>query len=529
MAVSSGLTSLEDFETGGTYVNIGGGPGAGDNTDIIIEGSQSGARREDNQTDHGFWADTGANNDLSAAGTHVKFWYWHTHFAVASDFRFYLGTGTANNYEYYPWPATEYPSTGGWVPVWVEVGNASGVPTGTLTTSQIRYFGVSCDTPNVGGAAQNQVVDEIMYGTTGLTWSGVGGDFSDFRTYETSNVEGVLLTRAGVDFCYARLTLGDSSATGFSDSDGQLIFPDQALVSTTFMGLTVDLQNASTAIDLTDYLIASGDPAGATNRPDLLVTGTSGTFDLTGVILNGLRVIEIGDNCTLTSCTVNNSGQIDAAANGTAGAVLDNCTIQNYTGSAGTAAVLWNVNADPDGNLDDCTFVKGTGTVHAIEFGTSSPTTMTLRGIQFSGYNASNGQNDSAIYIARNSGTVTINIVGGGNTPSYRTAGATVVINNNTSITLTGLKDNTEIRVFTAGTTTELAGIETATAGSADARTFTFSLAASTVVDIRIIHGGDPAADGLFYEIQAIKSYTIPVSDTSLPIQQVRDRNYSNP
>jgi hypothetical protein len=51
---------------------------------------------------------------------------------------------------------------------------------------------------------------------------------------------------------------------------------------------------------------------------------------------------------------------------------------------------------DPDGELDNCSFTKGTAATHAIEFdATNTPTTITLRGIDFSGYNAANGNNDS--------------------------------------------------------------------------------------------------------------------------------------
>jgi hypothetical protein len=39
---------------------------------------------------------------------------------------------------------------------------------------------------------------------------------------------------------------------------------------------------------------------------------------------------------------------------------------------------------------------------------------------------------------------------------------------------VTGLKDGTEVRVYSTGTTTELAGIETVTSGTVNNRFFTF-------------------------------------------------------
>lgn len=120
-------------------------------------------------------------------------------------------------------------------------------------------------------------------------------------------------------------------------------------------------------------------------------------------------------------------------------------------------------------------------------------------------------------------GAVTLNVTGGGSTPSVRNANAaanTTTVNNNRSVTLTGLKDSTEVRVYTSGTQTELAGTESATDGSADNRSFTFSVASGSIVDI-VVHK-------ITYEHLRISSLTV-TSDSSIPISQRFDRNYSNP
>ena len=67
---------------------------------------------------------------------------------------------------------------------------------------------------------------------------------------------------------------------------------------------------------------------------------------------------------------------------------------------------------------------------HAIEFGTSRPTSITLRGCSFTGYGSTDNANDSVFHVKRTSGTVTINLVGctTDGTFSYRTDGATVSI-----------------------------------------------------------------------------------------------------
>ncbi len=81
------------------------------------------------------------------------------------------------------------------------------------------------------------------------------------------------------------------------------------------------------------------------------------------------------------------------------------------------------------------------------------------------------------------------------------------------TLTLTGLQPNSEVRVYSAGTTTELAGVENSAA------TFSATLEASSV-DI-VIHS-------VGYEYQKIEGADTS-ANLSLPIQQRFDRNYRNP
>lgn len=118
--------------------------------------------------------------------------------------------------------------------------------------------------------------------------------------------------------------------------------------------------------------------------------------------------------------------------------------------AADAAGLVWNGNFDPDGNLDGMTFSKGTNAHHAIEFGTSSPLTMTLRGIDFSGFNATDAQNDSTFHVLRTSGTVTINAVGCTGNLSYKSAGATVVISVNPVTTLVNVKTRAGVNIQNA-------------------------------------------------------------------------------
>jgi hypothetical protein len=158
-------------------------------------------------------------------------------------------------------------------------------------------------------------------------------------------------------------------------------------------------------------------------------------------------------------------------------------------------------------------FSKGAAAHHAIEFGTNAPTTMTLTGVTYSGFNAANGQNDSTLLFPDKGSdtTWTINI-SGGDTPSYKKAraGDTVNIVASTTITLTGLIAGTEIRVYDSGDDSVIDGIESS------GTSWAFADAPGNNVYMRIFH--------VDYEPADIVNYVIPSTATSIPIQQRFDR-----
>jgi hypothetical protein len=124
--------------------------------------------------------------------------------------------------------------------------------------------------------------------------------------------------------------------------------------------------------------------------------------------------------------------------------------------------------------------------------------------------------NDSA-------GSITLSVAGGGDSPSVRNGtGASTTVSNDKSVTFTGLKDNSEVRVYNASTGAEIAGIEDATAGSPDDRTFQWSAAAGLSVNY-VIHNFESGVT--VYQSIRVNGFSVPSVDTLLPVQQVIDRN----
>jgi hypothetical protein len=207
----------------------------------------------------------------------------------------------------------------------------------------------------------------------------------------------------------------------------------------------------------------------------------------------------------------------------TTGTDISESSFTLFTGVADDSQVFWNATTDPGTNLDGCRFTKNTADTHAIEFPAGFTSgSINLTDIDFVGYSASNNVNGSVLNFLGTTGSVTVNVSGGSGTVSYKTAGTTITIVNAVTVTLTGLRDSTEVRVMQAGSNTvELAGIDNAVTGTTDNRSFAFSLSAGTSVDIYIVN--------VIYENIEIYSYVIPGAASSLPQQQRFDRSYLNP
>ncbi len=113
-------------------------------------------------------------------------------------------------------------------------------------------------------------------------------------------------------------------------------------------------------------------------------------------------------------------------------------------------------------------------------------------------------------------GTLTWTNDNGSNaTIAATTGGGTVVFENPAILTLTGLENATEVRVFEGGTTTEIGGSENVTTGS-------FALSVSTAtVDVSILSLG-------FQNIR-LDGLDMSSGDLTVPVQQNTDRQYNNP
>lgn len=363
--------------------------------------------------------------------------------------------------------------------------------------------------------------------------SGDPGTFAQIATADraTGNQQAYGIVRqlgAGAYGVQGPLRFGNSTGTSsswFEDKNATVVFESRGFRTTVYKIYITDNGTGTTTFRLGTKVGTGSAATGADGCSIVAPSGVGASFDsgtdtdvtdvkIYGSLISGFTGgIHLGATQEFIGNTVAGSGAITFSG----ACEMFNTIVQSSTVAANASSLVWNLNTDPSGYLDGMSFTKGTNAHHAIEFGTSSPTTMTLTGMNFTGFNASNTQNDSVLHIKRTTGTVTINLVDVSGTVSYRSDGATVVLVNSTNLELTGLKNPSEVRVFNAGTTTEIAGSESVTTG-------TFS----TGIDAASYPSVDIAVLALGYQNLRLLGIDT-TSDVSIPIQQQLDRQYLNP
>jgi len=444
---------VEDCEAATGFGNIGGGQGGAVEAPFAYQGSLLYNRKVTSATGAGFdytyTTDGGTAIDMTA--TDRKVWMVK---CMVSDYGgldatdgvlVRIGSSSGNYYAYIlagsDSPATNfsaYRDIGGLLVVPVDPNentayNDTGKDAGSPTLTSINYFGYVCAFSNSTAKNENCGLDAIDVGS-GLYLVGGDGATADATYQDFADFDG---NTVGNRFGYARnadggglLGLGTweigANASGsaiceFTDNEAVITWLDH-LAGVGFNATKVDLSTAGTVITDGSLQIGAGDSTNVDSRPDYLVVGSTGTLALSATLRN-FRNISLTTGVTFT-------GDIQAKNFQQKGATITGATIR--TDEATQVATL----TDPGfTTLDSTSFIQS-GVGHALEIKTAG--TYSLDALTFDGY-GTDGSNDAAIFVSASSGTVTLNIVNGGDTPTFRTAGATVVIANTVTLKVTVL------------------------------------------------------------------------------------------
>lgn len=320
---------------------------------------------------------------------------------------------------------------------------------GTLSgTRAAQYFGSGLIADSAVSKGEMHCVDEIAYGRAEII--ALNGDlsngyanFDDMATENDYNDAtngynrwGLFSLQEGRYVWKGLMTVGQAATTvDFRDSDRDIFIDDTPRTYANFN--KIEINNASSNVEWTRINFTSVNESGLSLGRFEMVDNA--TVSMTGCKFTGMDTFIFQSNATLTSSIFLRCGQVTHG-----GADFEECEFTGYEGTAGTAYLTYAVNADPDGELDNCSFTKGTAATHAIEFdATNTPTTITLRGIDFSGYNASNGQNDSTLYFPSTTKSYTVNLIGCTGNISYRvgSGGSVNLVTNPVTFTVT-VKDS---------------------------------------------------------------------------------------
>jgi len=429
------LTDISTIESGDSFFEFSGyslGDGADVESDWYIQGSACASDEANNKTGvgHSIGYDYGSTITFSTDDCFFAWMYCLMPNApdtfANGGYRVLIGSSTSN-FDGWKVGGSDFGRNpyGGWVNVAVDPTYTPDYTSGTSTG--YRYFGIAYKLVNSTLKGRPICADAYRYGrgevkiehgdgTNGYgTFVGVASA-NDAQTARW----GLFQKESGSYLWKGLLSFGNSTnACDFRDSNRVIVIDDTPRTYTSFN--KIEINNSSSRVDWDAITFLAVNPSQLSRGIVSVVDNAD--FNITGCSFTSMNTFTFQTNTSCLGSTFRGCNLITAA-----GADMTGSRILKSTVSADSSALNWNVNTDPDGYLDNMTFEMGSNSHHAIEFGTSSPTSMTLRGVTSTGFSASNSQNDSFFYVARTSGTVTINLVGCTGNFTYKSAGATVSI-----------------------------------------------------------------------------------------------------
>ena len=414
---------------------------------------------------------------------------------------FYVGGNVSGKYPY-----------GGWQNFAVDPEMTSDESVGTATAYNVVGAGANVSTAVSKGNPLG--FDVFRYGRGTLR---VGaGDGTTPATFvgmaaandATSARWGLFEANPGVYKYKGVIELGFTACV-FVDANKSIVIDYTKYCQSTFN--QINIKNASSNISWTNISIAS---LSTVSLGSLTVTDNP-TVLFDSCTFTDMGAFTLMSNTSTPNSTWRRCGQITAA-----GADMTGSLVTGYVGTADTSALVWNVATDIATKLDGMSFVMGTTATHAIEFGLSSPTTITLPSdTTFTGYGA-DGTTSAALDFKRTTGTVTVNY--GGTKPTFKKpAGLTIVWVQSNNLTVTVDQDTTtEVRVYQKDTPSNLlGGIESIGA----TKSFTVAIDAATYPQV------DVAILSLDYQNEYRNDFSMTGGDKQIDIQQRTDRQFENP
>jgi len=539
MAASSyttDLTLIDDAQAVGNFTATGGGASAlNDETDYFINGAQCVSKNGFTATQKGMLAD-----DVSApsitAGDAVFIWARQANRNILDTIANSGGAvimGTSGSV-FAGFNVDGSNAVGSDLLSWVNYAvdptqtnsYTSGSPGAASTWDHFGFEWKILGSGSLKGAPN--AIGIIRYGRELRCQDGdLGNGYATFEgaasfDADTTRRWGILTPVTGGYLHHGNFVMGlVGTAVDFRDADRSIIVLDDPFVPAGFNEF--EIINASSNVEWTNIKIEALGTTSPfiltlnvgtfTGRACTFVGASTTVFASTGSCINSTW--QNSDQITLGGADISGSNILTPTVLADEGAVFDDRT------TTGTTALT---------EYTGCTFEKGATAHHAIEFGVNVDDDLTIEGVEFTGFSSTADANDATLRFNATTGSLTLTLINctvdgvaatTSNVGVDDAAGIVVTLSTNIVGTFTGMRDNSEVRVYAAGTKTELAGVENATAGTADNRSFAATISGGTSVDYTVVNTQ--------YEIVRVEGFTWPSAAQDIPISQRFDRNYNNP
>jgi hypothetical protein len=432
------ITDAESVAAGWAELtgHLGGGA-ATDEGDYYIQNTQCVSQSTGNKTGTACGLEYDYGSDMSASfASGDVFFVWHIYLAANAietwsngGIRFGVGS-SAGNVNYWNSVGNDFGRNpyGGWMNMAVDPTFTADSTDGTPVAATYQFF---ASLPNIVSAVSKgnpHGCDAIRWGRGKLfVVSGESGNFATFSGLAGVNDEiakrwGLFSLQSGSYLWKGLMSIGSvGSGVNFTDAN-RAIFVDSCPRTYTDFN-KVEIRNTSSVVNWTNVSFTA---LPGPNDTASLTPGILEVIDDADVNIDGCSFQDMADFTFLSNSSVIGSTFKTCSGIDSGGGVFTGTNVLTPNVDADGYGLYWNSSTNPDGYLDDMVFSKGDSAHHAITFGTSAAETITLRGITFTDFSATDGQNDSVIHILRTTGTTTIQAVETTGTVSYKSEGATV-------------------------------------------------------------------------------------------------------
>jgi len=344
---------------------------------------------------------------VTAADKHARMWINTINVPYMEDeagggYEFYMYDGSSTQY------ITVFSSDdyfGGWFNIVIDCNLYT-----SLTLANVQRWGIRANHTSNAKNANNTWVDFLRYSDgyyiTGATSFSDPVTLADVAIADRGTTTlygyGIIEEVEGVYLAFGELQLGNSTTTTYFEMDGEvLVFTDQPVADGLYT-ITGNGSGANIRI-IGSTILAAGSNDNCRFDVDFS-TDSPNDVDFYGNVLNRGGTFLFASGQDASDNTYANCDQVT-----TLGADVSGSSFIESIVAADTGALYWNASYT-DTYIDNCDFTMGSNSHHAIDFGTSVTSNLTLRNCDFNGFGSTDDSNDSTIRFLATSGSLTLSL-----------------------------------------------------------------------------------------------------------------------